>query len=318
MDLLQIARTVLLEEVAALQNTAKHLDETIGTVTQLILDSDGRLVVSGIGKSAIIAQKIVATMNSTGTPSLYMHAADAIHGDLGMIGPSDIVLLLSKSGETAEIRALVPLIARMGNTLVSMTANPLSYLAQHSQHHLHTAVNKEADPNNLAPTASTTAQVALGDALAMCLLARRGFTAERFASLHPGGSLGKQLYLRVIDLISAQQAPTVAAHDQLPAIIMSMTKGRVGACVVVEGAAILGIITDGDLRRMLDRSNEVDTITARAIMTKGGHRIGSHALAVEALDLLQKYSINQVLVTDGDDRLVGVLHLHELIREGLV
>ncbi len=317
-DLLAIAQETIAQEIVALQDTLDHLDETIVSVTRLIIRSEGRLVVTGIGKSAIIAQKIVATMNSTGTPALYMHAADAIHGDLGMIGAADVVLLLSKSGETPEIRVLVPLLRRMGNSLIAMTAQPTSYLASNCDHHLYTKVEQEADPHNLAPTSSTTSQIALGDALAMCLLAARGFTPDRFAELHPGGSLGKKLYLRVSDVLPQQASPTVAPDARLAEIILAMTTGRVGACVVMDGDHIQGIITDGDLRRMLNRDADQSTTIAKDIMTAGGYRISSSHLAVEALQMLEKHSINQVIVTSDDEGLLGILHLHELIKEGLL
>lgn len=316
--LLAIARDTIAQEIVALQDTLLHLDDTIVSVTELIIRSEGRLVVTGIGKSAIIAQKIVATMNSTGTPALYMHAADAIHGDLGMIVPEDVVLLLSKSGETPEIRVLVPLLRRMGNRMIAMTASPSSYLASHSDYHLYTKVEQEADPNNLAPTASTTSQIALGDALAMCLLASRGFTADRFAELHPGGSLGKKLYLRVSDILHSDQAPAVPLDASLSEIILAMTTGRVGACAVLDGKVIKGIITDGDLRRMLNKSTDLSATTARDIMTAGGYSVKDTDLAVDALHILETHSINQVIVTGEDSHLRGILHLHELIKEGLV
>lgn len=317
-NILSRARETIHREIQALQATHDALDGNIEGVVQHLLNSTGRCVVTGIGKSAIVAQKIVATMNSTGTPSLYMHAADAIHGDLGMIGPSDTIVIISKSGETPEIKVLVPLLHRMGNTLLSITSNKSSYLAQHTEFHLYTPIDSEADPNNLAPTASTTAQMAMGDAIAVCLLEQRGFTPDRFAKLHPGGSLGKKLYLRVSDVLLPTAPPVVTPDATIQDTILSMTKGRVGATAVVDKGQILGIVTDGDLRRMMKTQPDLTVITAADILTAGGHRINSTALAVEALEIIQAHSINQLLVTDDYGHYVGMLHLHELIKEGLV
>lgn len=317
-DILRIARETIAQEIEALQAAHDHLDGQMELVVEHILQCQGRVVVTGIGKSAIIAQKIVATMNSTGTAALYMHAADAIHGDLGMILRNDTILLISKSGETAEIKVLVPLIRRMGNTSISITSKKASYLAQQTDYHLYTPISKEADPNNLAPTASTSAQMAMGDALAVCLLARRGFTPERFASLHPGGSLGKKLYLTVNDLLRSASCPAVPIDADLKTVILTMTKGRVGATAVLDQGAVVGIITDGDLRRVMNTDLQLSTAIARDLYTKGGYQVSSDTMAVDALEVMQTHSINQLLVLDDDKQLVGVLHLHELIKEGLV
>lgn len=278
----------------------------------------GRLVVTGIGKSALIGQKIVATLNSTGTPALFMHAADAIHGDLGMIQSGDGVLCISKSGETPEIKVLLPLVKSMGNTLVGMVAAPDSYLGRHADFMLHTPCPQEADPNNLAPTASTTAQVAMGDALATALLALRGFTPRDFAQFHPGGSLGKQLYLRASDIYPNNEKPFVRLDDSIQQTILEMTSKRLGATAVLDEHDVLkGVITDGDLRRMLERASSINGLNAGDIMTPNPKTIQKDALAVKVLEMMRHHSITQVLVTDGTEYL-GMVHLHDLIREGLI
>jgi arabinose-5-phosphate isomerase len=283
-----------------------------------IFSGTGRLVVTGIGKSAIVAQKMVATFNSTGTPSLFMHAADAIHGDLGMIRHGDIVMCLSKSGDTPEIKVLVPLLKNMGNLLFAMVANPDSYLGKQADYVLLTPVDKEADPNNLAPTASTTAQMALGDALATSLLALRGFTPSDFAQFHPGGALGKQLYLRVRDLYTHNEKPQVYLHDSLQRTILEMTSKRLGATAVLDdNDHLCGIITDGDLRRMLERSGDFSSLQAQDLMSRAPKTIGKDELAVEALDLMRRNSITQLIVAE-DNFYLGFIHLHDLIREGLL
>lgn len=303
--------------------TLKQLKLRTGTefvaCVRKIHECRGRLVVTGIGKSAIIAQKIVATMNSTGTQALFMHAADAIHGDLGLIGKEDMVLCLSKSGETAEIKALVPLIRHFGNTLIAMVANPASYLASHADHVLLTPVSKEAEPNNLAPTASTTAQLAMGDALATALLALNGFTSEDFARFHPGGSLGKQLLLRASDLVKNNPRPAVGPGDNIRQVILEMTSKRLGATAVVDAdETLLGIITDGDLRRMLEKPFDVGSTTAADIMTKNPKKVHPDEMAVRALNTLEKNSISHILVTTDDNTYVGMIHFHDFLREGLL
>ncbi len=319
-DILAAAQRTIRIEADALNALADSLDDTTDfrACVETIHRSPGRLVLTGIGKSAIVAQKIVATLNSTGQPALFLHAADAIHGDLGMIQPGDVVLCLSKSGESAEIKVLVPLVKNFGNCLIAMTANRASTLARQADYVLWTPVDHEADPNNLAPTVSTTAQMALGDALAVALLALRGFTPEDFAKFHPGGALGKQLYLRVGELCALHERPVVAPEATLQEVILEISSKRLGATAVLDaGGALLGVVTDGDLRRMLQRSAGFSDITARHIMTPNPKTIGPDALAVSALALMRQYSITQLLVVDNDQYL-GIVHLHDLVREGLV
>jgi arabinose-5-phosphate isomerase len=278
----------------------------------------GRVVVSGIGKSAVIAQKIVATFNSTGTPSIFMHAADAIHGDLGMVQQDDVVIIISKSGEGPEIKVLVPLIKNFGNTIIGIVGNVSSYLATHVDIILNTTVEQEACPNNLAPTTSTTAQLVMGDALAVCLMELKGFESGDFAKFHPGGTLGKKLYLRVADLYINNEKPGVLADQSLKEVIVEMTSKRLGITAVVDNNnKLLGIITDGDLRRMLETSASLDAVKASDIMSRNPKTIGPDALAVDALDTLRKNEITQLAVTDNETYL-GIIHLHDLIREGLI
>ena len=285
----------------------------------LIARSGGRVAVTGIGKSAIVAQKIAATLNSTGQPALFLHAADAIHGDLGMIQANDVVLCLSKSGETPEIRVLAPLVKNFGNPLVAMTANPNSALALASDLLLYTPVAREADPNNLAPTSSTTAQMALGDALAIGLLTLRGFKPEDFARYHPGGALGKKLYLRVGDLCARHEAPAVSSDSPISAVIVEISSRRLGCTGVVNADGHLcGIITDGDLRRMLERNARFDALKAADIMTPNPKTISADALAADALAVMRAASITQLLALDAQGRYVGVAHLHDLVREGIL
>ena len=279
----------------------------------------GRLVVTGIGKSALVGQKIVATLNSTGTPALFMHAADAIHGDLGMLQPNDYALCISKSGETPEIKVLVPLLKNLGNTLIGMVSNCNSYLGQQAKYVLHTPISQEADPNNLAPTASTTAQMAMGDALATSLLALRGFTPLDFAQFHPGGALGKQLYLRVHDIFPNNEKPSVQREDAIQRAILEMTSKRLGATAVLDATGRLcGIITDGDLRRMLERGADINKLQARDIMNEKPKIIHKDEMAALALQMMRKNSITQLIVVDDDNKFLGFVHLHDLIREGLI
>jgi len=281
--------------------------------------STGRFVVSGIGKSAVVAQKIVATLNSTGTPSLFMHAADAIHGDLGMIQEQDVVMVISKSGESPEIKVLAPLIKNFGNTLIGMVGNTNSFLAKQSNIVLNTTVSKEACPNNLAPTSSTTAQMVMGDALAVCLMELKGFTGNDFAKYHPGGLLGKKLYLRVQDLFADNPQPKVLATATLKQVIVEMTEKRLGATAVVTATnELLGMITDGDLRRMMEKSDSLQAVTAADIYTPNPITILPEELAVTALDVLRQHDISQLLVTDANNQYLGIVHLHDLVREGLV
>ena len=278
----------------------------------------GRLVVSGIGKSAVIAQKIVATLNSTGTPAVFMHAADAIHGDLGMIQQEDIVLVISKSGDSPEIKVLTPFVKNFGNTLIGMVGNLQSFLAQHCDIVLNTTVTQEACPNNLAPTTSTTAQLVMGDALAVCLMELKGFNGADFAKFHPGGTLGKKLYLRVEDLSAQNAKPAVFATATLKEVIMEMTQKRLGATVVInEAENILGIITDGDLRRMLEKTDSFDKLTAKDIMSTQPRTIEAGELAVNALDKMRAANISQ-LVVEENGKYKGIIHLHDLVKEGII
>ncbi len=320
--ILNTALRTLEIETEALQALRTSIGEEFCQVVKKIHAGNGqsRVVVTGIGKSAIVAQKIVATLNSTGTPAIFMHAADAIHGDLGMIQPSDVLLCLSKSGDTSEIKVLLPLVKHLGNPIVAMTANTDSWLARHADHVLHTPIAQEADPNDLAPTASTTAQVALGDALAMSLLALRGFRPKDFAQFHPGGVLGKQLYLRVAGLYPQNERPAVSATAGLHETILEMTSKRLGCTAVLsDGGQVLGIITDGDLRRMLEKQTgaDISQLTASEVMSASPKTIEAGELAVQALETMRANSITQLLVTE-EGRYVGIVHLHDLIREGLV
>lgn len=320
-DLLSIARQVLLEEAAALHDVARALSATpdFENCVRAILRLEGRVVITGIGKSAYIAGKIVATLNSTGTPALFMHAADAIHGDLGMIQPQDFVVAISKSGDTPEIKVLVPLLRRKGVPLAALVSNADSYLAQQADFVLHAPVQREACPNNLAPTTSTTAALALGDALAVCLLEARQFTAQDFARLHPGGTLGKKLYLKVGDLSRQNQRPHVAEDATLKEVLLEISGKRLGATAVLDAAGQLaGIITDGDLRRMLGgQLADLEQVRARDILTPRPATIDVDDFAAEALARMQARNITQLVVTEGG-QFAGFIHLHDLLREGLV
>lgn len=305
-------------EAESIAGLAKYVDAGFEKIVETVFVSTGRLVISGIGKSGIVAQKIVATLNSTGTPSLYMHAADAIHGDLGMVQKDDVVMLISKSGESAEIKVLVPLIRNFGNILIGMGGNIKSYLAKQCDHFINTTVKQEACPNNLAPTSSTTAQMVMGDALAVCLMKKAGFDGNDFARFHPGGNLGKRLYLRVKDLLHNQK-PSVQPSAALKEIILEITQNRLGAAAVITpDGAIAGIITDGDLRRMLEKSVPLDKITARDILSPDPKTILADELAVNALDILRTNDISQLIVVDKHNHYSGMLHLHDLVKEGIV
>jgi arabinose-5-phosphate isomerase len=305
-------------EAESISGLAHFIDDEFEKAVTAVHNAGGRLVVSGIGKSAIIAQKIVATLNSTGTPSVFMHAADAIHGDLGMVQTDDVVLVISKSGESPEIKVLAPLINNFGNILIGMVGNTDSFLAKHSDHVLNTTVSKEACPNNLAPTSSTTAQMVMGDALAVCLMELNGFTGDDFAKFHPGGMLGKKLYLRVKDLYGANAKPVVSLEASLREIIIEISEKRLGAtAVVADSGAAIGIITDGDIRRMLEHGEDINHIKAKDIFCSSPKTIEPEALAVEALDILRKNDISQLIVQK-EGKYLGMLHLHELVKEGIV
>lgn len=315
-DILQIANQVIENEADAIANLRPLLDSDFVKVVQLVLESRGTLVFSGIGKSALIAQKITATMNSTGTSSVFMHAADAIHGDLGMIREGDIVFVLSKSGETPEIKVLIPLIKLRGNKIVAIVGNRQSFLAQQADYVLDVTVSNEGIPDNLAPTSSTTAQLVMGDALALTLMRCQGFSMDDFAKFHPGGALGKQLYLRVKDLYTKNEKPEVGPDDNLAQVIIEMTKKRLGAAVVTEKGKMLGIITDGDLRRMLMKHPDIEKIKASEIMTPNPKTIDENALVADALHKMRQNSITQLPVVSGEAYL-GVIHLHDILKEGI-
>ena len=305
-------------EAESIGGLAAFVDDSFVAAVEAIHRSGGRVVVSGIGKSAIIAQKIVATFNSTGTPGLYMHAADAIHGDLGMIQDNDVVIVISKSGYSPEIKVLVPFIRRFGNRLIGMVGNVDSYLAHQADIVLNTSVPQEACPNNLAPTSSTTAQMVMGDALAVCLMKLKGFTGEDFARYHPGGTLGKKLFLRVSDLIAGSPVPQVAPETPLPETVIEMTSKLLGATAVVNpDGSLYGIITDGDLRRMLARRQPINGVRAMDICTCTPRQIDPDALAVEALHRMKENDITHLVVTQ-QQRYIGILHLHDLVKEGLI
>jgi arabinose-5-phosphate isomerase len=318
-DLVKKAAIECIEiESTAVAGLRESINQSFLDTINIIYACKGRLVVTGIGKSAIIAQKIVATLNSTGTASIFMHAADAIHGDLGMIQTNDIILCISKSGETPEIKVLIPLVKSMGNTLIALVSNPQSTLAKQADYIVYTPVSKEADPNNLAPTTSTTVQLAMGDAIAVSLLALKGFTTNDFAQFHPGGSLGKQLYLKVRDIYTQNEKPKVNPEADIKEVIVEMTSRRLGLTAVVsENNTLVGVITDGDLRRMLQKTMNLDTLHAKDIMTKNPKTISENALAIEAFKLLKDSNINQILVVR-DKEYLGVVHIHDLIKEGMV
>jgi arabinose-5-phosphate isomerase len=313
-----VGRRTIGLEAAAIQSLDAFIDDSFVDVVELLYGMKGRLVVSGIGKSAIIGQKIVATFNSTGTPAIFMHAADAIHGDLGMIQEGDVVMVISKSGESPEIRVLIPLIRNLGNPLIAMAGNMGSYMAQHANYVLNTTIEQEACPNNLAPTTSTTAQMVMGDALAVCLMEKKGFTSADFAKFHPGGALGKKLYMHVSDLYPQNEKPKVKADTPVREVIFEISSKRLGmAAVLDEEGKLLGVITDGDLRRMLEKGGDINSMTATMVMTRTPRTIEASALAVDALDTMRKNNITQLPVLD-NERYVGVIHLHDLIKEGLI
>ena len=314
----QVALRTIELESQSISGLSQFINTDFEKAINVIANNKGRLVISGIGKSAVIAQKIVATLNSTGTPSIFMHAADAIHGDLGIVQQDDVVMIISKSGESPEIKVLVPLIKNFRNTLIAMAGSADSYLAKQCDIFLNTTVEQEACPNNLAPTSSTTAQLVMGDALAVCLMEMKGFNSEDFAKFHPGGTLGKKLYLRVSDLYVKNEKPKLNKHASLKEVIVEISSKRLGATAIVDdNDKLLGIITDGDLRRMLEKNISLDNITAEEIMTTTPKTINEDELAVDALDLMRKRAITQLVVAD-DGKYLGFIHLHDLIREGLI
>lgn len=318
-NILHIARGVFAQEAASIQNLVQLIGADFEKTVELIHTGKGRVVITGIGKSAIIAQKLVATLNSTGSPSIFMHAADALHGDLGIVQENDIVIVLSKSGNSPEIKALLPLIKNFGNPVIAICGNNTSYLAQQADYFLDTTVEQEACPNNLAPTTSTTAQMVMGDAIAVCLMNMKGFKDGDFAKFHPGGTLGKKLYLRVADIFTANEKPAVFTTQTLKEVIVEITKKRLGATAVInEKNELAGIITDGDLRRMLEKNNDINNFLASDIMSAHPKSIHDNELAIAALDVMRKNAITQLLVTSNNNIYKGIIHIHDLLKEGLI
>lgn len=316
-NIIESAKETILIEADAIAKLADLVDIEFENAVRTILDSKGRVIVTGIGKSANIATKIVATLNSTGTPAVFMHAADAIHGDLGNIQQSDVVICISKSGNTPEIKVLLPLIKSSGNKIIAITGNPESFLGKHADHVLNSYVEKEACPNNLAPTTSTTAQLVIGDALAVCLLNMKDFTSRDFAKYHPGGTLGKKLYLRVNDLVSNNEVPKVSPDASIKDVIVEISEKRLGTTAVVEDGRLTGIITDGDIRRMLENNLDIKSLTASDVMSADPIQVESDTMAVKALDIMENNNITQILVTD-KGKYVGVVHFHDLLKEGII
>ena len=315
--IISVAKNTIETESKAIANLAHLVNDEFAGAVDYIYNSKGRVIVTGIGKSANIATKIVATLNSTGTPAIFMHAADAIHGDLGTIQQNDTVICISKSGNTPEIKVLVPLIKAIDNKLIAITGNGESFLGQQADFVLNAYVEKEACPNNLAPTTSTTAQLVIGDALAMCLLDLRGFSSKDFAKCHPGGSLGKKLYLRVSNLTSLNEKPQVSPDTDVKKVIVEISEKMLGVTAVVENDEIIGIITDGDLRRMLTKTDNFAGLTAKDIMTHNPKKIANNAMAVEAMEMMDKYGITQILAED-KGKYSGVVHIHNLTKEGII
>ncbi|WP_025743608.1 KpsF/GutQ family sugar-phosphate isomerase [Aquimarina pacifica] len=316
--IIEYAKKTIAEEASAIANLEKLIDEEFSNAVETIHNSKGRVIITGIGKSAIIATKIVATMNSTGTPAVFMHAADAIHGDLGNILEDDIVICISKSGNTPEIKVLIPLIKNFKNPIIGITANKTSFLGQEADYVLHAYVEKEACPNNLAPTTSTTVQLVMGDALAVCLLNLQGFSSRDFAKYHPGGALGKKLYLRVSDITAQNQKPEVSPESDINTVIVEMTEKRLGATAVTQNGSVLGIITDGDLRRMLTKGvPSFNELTAKDIMSPNPKSISNDAMAIDALEKLEENSITQ-LISEENGKYAGLIHIHDLMREGIL
>ena len=316
-QIISTAKETISNEAEAIANLTNFIDEEFSKAVEVIYRSEGRVVVTGIGKSAIIANKIVATLNSTGTPSIFMHAADAIHGDLGIVQDNDVVICISKSGNSPEIKVLVPLIKNFNNTLIGLTANKESFLGKEADHVLNCYVEKEACPNNLAPTTSTTAQMVIGDALAVCLLNLKGFSSKDFAKYHPGGSLGKKLYLRVSDITAQNMKPEVTPETDVANALVEISEKMLGVTAVIDGDKIIGIITDGDIRRMLKDHTDITGLKAKDIMSKNPKTVDQDTLAVEALEIIEKNQISQLLAVENGSY-AGVVHLHNLIREGIL
>ncbi|NJB81762.1 KpsF/GutQ family sugar-phosphate isomerase [Wenyingzhuangia aestuarii] len=316
-DILSIAKKTIELESNAIANLTNLIDSNFENAIKCILKSTGRLIITGIGKSAAIATKIVATLNSTGTPSIFMHAADAIHGDLGIIQDNDVVICISKSGNTPEIKVLIPLIKRNNNPIIAITGNKDSFLGTQATYTLNTFVEKEACPNNLAPTTSTTAQLVMGDAIAVTLLELNQFTSKDFAKYHPGGALGKKLYLRVSDLVEKNEAPQVAINTSVKDALLEISNKRLGATAVLDNNQLVGIITDGDIRRMLNKSDDFLLLTSKDIMSTTPKTINIDAMAIEAMDTMETNNISQLIVIDEHNNYKGIIHIHDLIKEGI-
>jgi arabinose-5-phosphate isomerase len=316
-NILEIAKKTIESESKSIAKLADLLTDDFLKAVEIIYNSKGRLVVTGIGKSAIIAQKIVASMNSTGTPSLFLHASEAIHGDLGMVQPDDVVICISKSGNSPEIKVLVPILKHFGNSLIAITGNTTSFLAKGADFILDTTVESESCPNNLAPTNSTTAQLVMGDALAVCLMELREFKAQDFAKYHPGGALGKKLLLRVGDMLDQSHKPEVTPDTNIKKVIFEISEKRLGVTAVIENNKVIGIITDGDIRRMLNNNDTFAHLTAKDIMTQNPKTIQLSSMVTDALNILEDFSITQLIVTDQEEY-KGVLHLHDILKEGIV
>ena len=316
-SIIEFGKEVIKLQSESINNISKYIDENFEKAIQIILKSTGRVVVTGIGKSAIIANKIVATLNSTGTPSIFMHAADAIHGDLGLVQKSDIIICISKSGDTPEIKVLVQIINKLKNKLIAITGNPKSVLGSNADYVLNSFVEKEVCPNNLAPTTSTTAQLVIGDALAVCLLDLRKFTKDDFAKYHPGGTLGKKLFLTVGTLSNQNQLPKVNPNSKIKDVIIEISEKRLGFTAVIDNNKVVGVITDGDLRRMLSKTENISNLSAKDIMSTSPKTISTNAMAIEALKIMKANEISQLIVED-ENKYAGVIHIHDLIREGII
>lgn len=314
---IEIASQVLQSESKSIMRSIEYLNSDFEKAIEVIYQSAGRLVITGIGKSAHIAAKIVATLNSTGTPAIFMHAAEAVHGDLGMITKDDVILCISKSGNSPEIKVLVPLLKRDGNVLIGMTGNTESFLGKHSDYIINCSIEKESCPNNLAPTNSTTVQLALGDALAVCLMKHREFGAEDFVKFHPGGALGKKMLLKIEDMLDKNNKPQVSELANIKEIIFEISNKRLGVTAVVKNEELIGIITDGDIRRMLEKTSDFTNVTAEQLMTKSPTTIDANERVSDALDILESKKITQLLVTS-QGSYIGVLHLHDILKEGVV
>lgn len=317
-NILQTAKSTLLHQSESIANLINYITDDFTKAVEAIYQSKGRLVVTGIGKSALIGSKIVATLNSTGTPSLFLHAAEAMHGDLGIIQPGDVIICISNSGNSPEIKVLAPLLKRYGNILIGMTANKTSFLAKSSDLILHSYVTEEACPNNLAPMDSTTAQLVLGDALAVCLMQLRDFKADDFALYHPGGALGKKLLLRVENMLDTQKKPSVSPNSSIKDVIVEISEKRLGVTAVVEDEVLVGIITDGDIRRMLTKHDNLNGLVAADVMSKNPKTVTTRSMVIDAFNSMEDHSITQLLVVDEQNKYQGIIHIHDILKEGIV